>query len=159
MKIALGTPQARRYPVDMRPFIPFVVLLATAALADTAPPLSGVAIVSVASPQAGAEPIAPRQTETQRRHAPGPVTVTVEEAGIGGARLTMIDGAARTLPSTTRPLCGPQRAAGACRTGESIAGLEITYRLTGVASGQTFTFRDRSASGPGAPIDTAITIR
>ncbi|WP_287979796.1 DUF4879 domain-containing protein [Sphingomonas sp.] len=142
----------------MRTFPLCLAILAAPVAGQSAPALTGVAIVSVGS-TAGVERITPGQTDTQRHHAPGPVSIVIEESGIGGARVTMIDGEARSLPSSTRPLCGPQRAAGACTPGQPIGGLEITYRVPRIAPGQTFTFRDRSASGPGAPIETAIMIR
>lgn len=132
-------------------------LLAAPAPGQSAPGLATVEVASVSS-AAGMEPIHPDQATTARRHAPGPVTIVVREVGIGGTRLTLIDGEARQLPSTTRPLCGPQLVAGSCRPGETIAGLEITYRIGRIASGQTFVFRDRSASGVGAPLEARITI-
>ncbi|MBI0474511.1 DUF4879 domain-containing protein [Sphingomonas sp. MA1305] len=138
--------------------LPLALIVCTApVLGQAAPPLTGVVVASVASP-AGLEQIQADQPATRRHHAPGPVTVVVHETGIGGSRVTLIDGEARQIPSSTKPLCGPQLAAGACGPGQPIAGLEVSYRLGRIAPGQTFTFRDRSAASAGAPIETQITI-
>lgn len=165
VKIALGTPRRRspfvperhmRYAGQMRKPLFVAVLLTAPAVGQSAPTLTAVEIASVSS-SAGMETIGADQVATHRRHAPGPVTVVVRESGIGGSRLTLIDGEARTLPSSTRPLCGAQLVAGACRPGEAIGGLEITYRIGRIAAGQTFVFRDRSAVGAGPALEARIT--
>lgn len=125
--------------------------------AQSAPPLSGVRIVAVTS-ATQAERIAPDQNRTTRPHT-GPITIVLEETGIGAARLLRIDGAVAAPPSTQRPLCGAAVSAGACRPGEPMTGVEITYHLGPLPGGTTVSFQDTSANLPAQTLAAQITIR
>ena len=87
-----------------RLFLPTGLMLAltpVAAGAQSAPPLTGLQIVAVSS-ATQSERIAPDQTHTNRPHT-GPISVVVQEIGIGRARVVRIDGAVAAPPSTQRP--------------------------------------------------------
>ena len=77
-----------------RLFLPAGLMLAltpVAAGAQSAPPLTGLQIVAVSS-ATQSERIAPDQTHTNRPPT-GPISVVVQETGIGRARVVRIDGA------------------------------------------------------------------
>ncbi len=124
--------------------------------AQSAPPLTAVRIVAVTS-ATQAERIAAGQARTTRPHT-GPITIVIEETGIGRARLMRIDGAVAAPPSTQRPLCGPAVTAGACRPGEAMTGVEITYHLTPLRKGAIVSFQDTSANLPAQTLAAEITI-
>ncbi len=134
--------------------VALATLLSTQAGAQSAPPLIDVRIVSVTS-VGQAERIAPGQRETAKRHG-GPVTLVVRETGIGRARVVRIDGAVAAPPSSTRPLCGVAVTPGACRPGEPMTGLEITYHLGEVARGTIVTVQDTSANLPAQTLTAQI---
>lgn len=124
--------------------------------AQSAPALTEIRIVQVSSPTQ-AERIAPDQTHTVRPHA-GPVSLVVQETGIGRARVLRIDGAIAAPPFTQRPLCGSAVTAGACRPGEAMTGVEITYHLGPLPKGATVAVQDTSANLPAVTLATTITI-
>ncbi len=134
--------------------VALAALLSTQAGAQSAPPLIDVRIVSVTS-VGQAERIAPGQRETAKRHG-GPVTLVVRETGIGRARVVRIDGAVAAPPSSTRPLCGAAVTPGACRPGEPMTGLEITYHLGEVTRGTVVTVQDTSANLPAQTLTAQI---
>ncbi len=134
----------------------FAILAAAPASAQSAPPLTDVRIVAITS-ATQAERIASGQTRTARRHT-GPITLIVQERGIGRARAIRIDGAIAAPHSTTRPLCGAAVTAGACRPGESMTGLEITYHLGELAGGTIVTVQDTSANLPAQTLTAEVTI-
>ena len=133
-----------------------LALTPVAAGAQSAPPLTGLQIVAVSS-ATQSERIAPDQTHTNRPHT-GPISVVVQETGIGRARVVRIDGAIAAPPSTQRPLCGSAVTAGACRPGEPMTGVEITYHLGPLRKGATVALQDTSANLPAVTLDTTITI-
>ncbi len=133
------------------------LLSATVATAQSAPPLTALQIAGVTS-ATQAERIAPGQLETARHHA-GAVTLVVLETGIGSARLLRLDGRPITPPSTLRPLCGAAVTAGACRPGAVTTGIEITYHLGPIATGQTLTVQDTSANLPATTLTATLTFR
>ena len=143
----------------MKALLPLAVLalpVAAPLAAQAAPPLTGVAIVSVSS-ATQAERIGPDQTHTNRPHS-GPITIVVKETDIGRARLVRSDGAVAAPPATQRPLCGPAVTAGACRPGEPATGVEITYHLGPLARGTIVSVQDTSANLPAQTLTSEITI-
>ncbi len=131
--------------------------LAAPAGAQSAPPLTDLRIVAVTSARQ-AERIAPDQSATAKRHD-GPVTLVVRETGIGRARVLRLNGAVANPPSTTRPLCGPAVTPGACRSGESTTGVEITYHLGDLPPDAIVSVQDLSANLPAATLTAEITVR
>lgn len=145
----------------MRHAFTLAASLATASVsspvsAQAAPPLTDLQIVSITS-TGQAEGIADDQRTTTKRHT-GPVTLIVREKGIGRARVLRIDGNIANPHATTRPLCGPAVTAGACRPGEVMTGVEITYHLGIVPRGTTVTVQDTSANLPAQTLTAEITI-
>jgi hypothetical protein len=161
VKIALGTlgrARARRYTEAVKRLLLLpVALAATPVRAQSAPPLTDLRIVAVTS-IGQAERIAPDQRETARRHS-GPVTLVVRETGIGRARTIRIDDVAAAPASSVRPLCGAAVTPGACRPGEAMTGVEITYHLGDLPPGTIVAVADVSANPPATALTAAITIR
>lgn len=133
--------------------VPFALTCAAPLAAQSAPPLTEIRITSVTS-ETQAERIGPGQVQTLRHHV-GPVTIVLQETGIGTARILRFDGRAIAPPSSTRPLCGSTVTAGACRPGAIMTGVEITYHLDLIAAGQTLSIQDVSAP-PSAQMRTAV---
>ena len=108
--------------------------------------------------EATAERIAADQRRTSRRHT-GPITLVVEERGIGRARLLRIDGTVTTAQASQRPLCGAEVSAGACRPGEPVTGVEITYHLGALPSGTAIAVQDTSAVLPARTLGAEIVLQ
>lgn len=130
--------------------------VATPVAAQSAPPLTELQIVSIASVNQ-VERIAADQRTTARHHS-GPLTLIVREKGIGRARTLRLDGNPAVRPSTIRPLCGPAVTAGACRPGEAMTGTEITYHLGELPRGTTIAVQDTSANLPAQTLVAEITV-
>lgn len=137
--------------------LPIVALAAAPAWAQAAPPLTELRIVAVTS-ASQAERIVPDQQATAKRHD-GPITLIVRETGIGRARVLRVNGAVANPPSTTRPLCGAAVTPGACRSGESTTGVEITYHLGDLPRDTIVSVQDLSANLPAATLTAEITVR
>ena len=88
------------------PVFALLALAADPAFAQSPPPLDAVRITAITS-ATQAERIAADQRRTSRRHT-GPITLVVEERGIGRARLLRIDGTVTTAQASQRPLCGAE---------------------------------------------------
>lgn len=134
-----------------------VLALSQPIWAQSAPPLTELQIAAVSS-ATQAERIAPDQRETTRRHT-GPVTIVVRETGIGRARLLRVDGVTTSAPSSQRPLCGAAMSPGACKPGETVTGVEITYHLDPLRSGATVSVQDSSMNLPARTLIADIIVR
>lgn len=136
--------------------LPFA-LVCSPLTAQSAPPLTDLRIVAVTS-ASQAERIAPDQQATAKRHD-GAVTLIVRETGIGRARVLRLNGAVANRPSTTRPLCGAAVTPGACRSGESTTGVEITYHLGDLPPDTIVAVQDQSANLPAANLSAELVLR
>lgn len=139
------------------PVFALLVLAVDPAFAQSPPPLDAVRITAITS-ATQAERIAADQPRTSRRHT-GPVTLVVEERGIGRARLLRIDGNVAAAQASQRPLCGAEVSAGACRPGAPVTGVEITYHLGALPSGTTIAVQNTSAVLPARTLGTEIVLQ
>lgn len=143
----------------LRAFPPIVLSLAAAAApahAQSAPPLTELRIAVVTS-ATQSERIVPGQRETARHHD-GPVTLVVRQRGIGRARLLRIDGVVTAPSSTSRGLCGAAVTPGACKPGEPLTGVEVTYHLDDLPRGTVVSVQDTSANLPAMTLSTEIVV-
>ena len=128
-----------------------------AAEAASAPPLSEVKVLKVASPSCGVESIDEGQKQTRCDHSGSNILVYVLEVGYGREPRVALDGF--EVNGTRTPVCAFRNGnLTNCTPGEKTVGYLYAFDLAGKQEG-TFSFSNTSLNAPGNTLSTQLYIK
>ncbi len=134
-----------------------LLLGAQTATAASAPPLSQLKVLKVASPSCGVENIDEGQTRTRCDHNGPNITVYVLEVGYGREAHVALDGF--EVNGTRTPVCAFKNGnLTSCTPGEKTVGYLYALDLAGKQEG-TLTFSNTSINAPGNTMSTQLYIQ
>lgn len=127
------------------------------ARAASAPPLTQLKVLKVASPSCGVENIDEGQTQTRCDHNGPNITVYVLEVGYGREAHVALDGF--EINGTRTPVCAFKNGnLTSCTPGEKTVGYLYALDLAGKQQG-TLTFSNTSLNAPGNTMSTQLYIK
>ncbi|MGE8154221.1 DUF4879 domain-containing protein [Pseudomonas vancouverensis] len=134
-----------------------VFLGAQTAVAASAPPLTQLKVLKVASPSCGVETIEDGQTQTRCDHSGPNITIYVLEIGYGRDPHVDVDGF--EINGTRTPVCAFKNGnLTSCNPGDKTVGYLYAFDMAGKQEG-TFSFSNTSMNAPNNTLSTQLYIK